>query len=112
MLKLFLSMSALSAALSACTLGLQTAESQRERATSVALRYLAQQHSALPPDYTTKITLSEWVPELAPSELVYIVDVRVRRNGKEKTLYSIPVSAERFYVKTLDRMGVLTPVGR
>jgi hypothetical protein len=112
MLKLLLSVLALAVALSACTLGLQTAESQRERATGVALRYLAQQHSPLPPDYTTKVTLSEWVPELASSELVYVVDVKVRRGGREKTLYSIAVSAERFYVKTFDRMGVLTPVGR
>ena len=97
----------LALAFSSCAVSQQE---QQARAKAVALHYLAQQHSELPKNYTIRITRSEWIPELAPSEIVYVVDFMVERRGKEKTLYSVPVSAERFEVMTFDRMGVLTPL--
>ena len=112
MLKLLAAALTVGVALCGCTLGRQTPQQQRERATAVAHAYLVRQNSQLPPGYTTRVTLSEWIPELAASELIYVIEFTTRRGRKEQTLYSVPVSAERYVVRSFDRMGVLRPVSQ
>jgi hypothetical protein len=101
---------ALEVALSDCATVKLTRRQQEERAKVVALRYLTERQSNLPRVYTIQVSRSEWIPEFVPSEIIYVVNFNTRQSGKVKTLYSVPVSAERFEVMTFGRMGVLTPL--
>jgi hypothetical protein len=96
--------------LSACAVGPEATERQHQRAIKAALAYLAHERLPIPREYITTVSLGKWFPELAPSELVYVVDIKVREGKKLKTLYSVPINLHRMRIQTFEGMGAFTTV--